>query len=477
RRYKLVSSAELRNQVNRIRLQRRTIFLNRLLQTEYALTRRSPDVVAAAIRQEVARRMPYLPAATLDEISPAYVNQALLVDPLRLGLVDDLSQTGEASVPFYRLSGRHQRLLASLFLERYEDGLSQARLSSNEEALNAALPNGVPDPRVMYLPQARLQYRLVFGDRWTGDMMVTRVGTADNWATASLPSTLFAMPDFTDVYQLPPQNAADPVLDKNVNVNVDTDVLGWDQALLAIARAGKINVLSDAYLRPDVFRPEEKGPIVVGTTLRETLDRVADYYGYTWWKQGDWYLFRSKLFGDLERTTVPPRVTRLVSQSLVAGDRLSAEALAALAALTPEQLVTMHLYSRSAGQPFAPAQSYDLNNIELSRVGLMVYSQLTPAQRELARGAGLPFVLLPPQQQYLFTLAAYDRGLILSPYDQELWRFRVREQFEREKLPAGWAQLGNMRFAFDYAGITRTADLGLRAPALEPPQEAAKGSE
>lgn len=473
-RYKLVSSPLLPGEVARLRLQRRSGFLTRLLQTENAFARGNGAAATATIQKDLARRMPFLPQATLDSITPEYLNQSLLADPLRLGLTDTLVRTGSVSVPLARLSAPHQRLLASLFLERYEGLLSEAQVASTEEGGSGTPPPGVPDPRVLYLPQARVEYRLLFGDRWSGDLLLTRVGIADNWAVAALPSSLYSLPDYSSLYQFPAVSENDPDLLRPVNVNVDTDAMGWDQALLTVARAARVNVLSDSYLRPEVFRASEKGPIIVGTTLRETLDRIADYYGYVWWKQGDWYLFRNRLFGDFERTAVPVRVTRSISQALSKGDRLSTSALASLAGLTDEQLLSMQLYSDAAGRPFASERAFDLNEVDLARTGLLIYSQLSEAQRELARGTGLPFVLLNQQQQYLFLTSAYDRGVQLNPYERDLWRFRVRERFDRERLPAGWAELGGVRMIFDYAGMARTAQLGIRVPALEPAPEAAK---
>lgn len=466
-RYKLVSSPLLPGEVARLSQQRRAAFLTRLLQTENALARGNAQATTLAIRNDLARRMPFLSQATLEAITPEYLNQALLVGPLRLGLTNELARTGAVSIPLSRLSIPYQRLLASLFLERYEGHLSQAQAAS-DEATNGALPEGIPDPRVLYLPQARVEYRLLFGDRWSGNLLLTRVGVADNWAVAALPSSLFSLPDYTSLYQIPAVDPKDAVLQRPVNVNVDTEAMSWDQALLTVARAAKVNVLSDSYLRPEVFRADEKGPIIVGTTLSETLDRIADYYGYIWWKQGDWFLFRNRLFGEFERTAVPARVTRSISQSLSKGDSLSTAALAALTGLSDEQLLSMQLYAQAAGRPFASDRAFDLNEIELAHTGLLIYAQLTEAQRELARGAGVPFVLLNPQQQYLFLTSAYDRGIVLNPYDRDLWRFRVSERFDRERLPAGWAELGSLRMAFDYAGLARTAELGIRVPALEP---------
>jgi len=467
RHYRLAESASFSSAVEGLRRHRRFTFLNRVLQTEAALARRRPDVLATSLRRDVARRLPYLPQDTLNQITPEFVNQALMASPLRLGLVDELARTGRALVPLYRLSPVHQRLIASLFLERYESGLSRTQLSSNLEAPRD-LPPGVPDPRVLYIPQSRLEYRLLFGDRWTEDLFVARVGAADNWASAVLPSALFDLPDYSGLYaDVPPVPANDAALARNVNVNVDTDAVGWDQALLMVARAGKVNVLSDTYLRPDVFRPEEKGPIVVGTTLGETLDRLAEYYGYIWWKEGDWYLFRSRLFGEQERAAVPPRVTRTVAADLAENDRLTTEGIATLAALTSEQLQSMHLFARAEGKPYAPADEFDLNQIELARVGLTIQAELSEAQRELARGRGLPFVLLSPAQQYLFLSTANERGLMLDPNDRDLWRFQSRETFAKEKFPTGWAQVGTVRFVFDYAGMERESEIGVRVPTVE----------
>lgn len=465
-RYRLAESASFRSAVENLRRQRRTTFLTRLLQTEATLARQRPEVLANALRADLGRRLPYLPEETLARVTPEYVNQVLLVSPLRLGLVDDLARTGEVSVPLSRLSARHQQLLATLFLERYQEELYRTELAADQP--DERTSRNLLDPRVLFIPQARLNYRLLFGDRWTGDLLLTRVGTADNWAAAALPSSLFDLPDYASLYtDATPAPESDPALARNVNVNIDTDLMGWDQALLTVARAGKVNVMSDAYLRPEAFRPREKGPIIVGTTLRETLDRIADYYGYRWWKVGDWYLFRNRMFADYEQVSVPPRVIRTITEALQEDDRLTAQGAAALAALPVEQLLSMHLFARAEGKPYAPGESFDLNQMELARVGLMLHAELTDAQRELARGAGIPVALLTEPQQYLFASTAYDRGVVLNPYDRDLWRFRVRETYSRERLPAGWAHIGNLRFTFNYAGMDRQAELGLRVPAAE----------
>jgi hypothetical protein len=63
---------------------------------------------------------------------------------------------------------------------------------------------------------------------------------------------------------------------------------------------------------------------------------------------------------------------------------------------------------------------------------------------------------------------AYDRLLPLTFFEQERWRFRVTDTLRREKLPAGWAHVGTLRFTFDYGhGGTRVTDLALRLPAVD----------
>src|SRR5688500_2535765 len=152
-----------------------------------------------------------------------------------------------------------------------------------------------------------------------------------------LPSVLYDLPDYSVLYpELQPRPLAAELL-QPVTVRVDPATQTWDQALTAVAKAGGINVLSDSYPRPDVFRPASAAPLIEGGSLGVVLDAVARHYGYVWWKSGDWYLFRHRYWADEQQAGVPDRITKAMSGSIAANRHLSARDIATLAALSDEQ--------------------------------------------------------------------------------------------------------------------------------------------
>lgn len=464
-RYRLGSNDALLARAEQLRTQRRSEFVAQLLQLERDVTRRGAAATAARLKAAVQERRPDLPQASVDQITAGYVDQAQLLEPLRPNLSPVLQRTGFTWLPLNRLSGPAQRLATAFYL---------AQGGATEPAdTNRALPAFALDPGALYWPRARIEYRLLYGDRWAGDILLARVGTSDSWANAVLSSALFPLPDYGSLYSDVAKRPTDAASYKQVNIKIDPTIQSWDQALAAISQGANINVLSDVYLRPDVFRPADPKRVLSGATLSQLLDHVADYYGCIWWKAGDFYVFRNRMWAEERRVAVPDRLLQTMGSNLASDQQLSAEALNGLSALTDEQLLTLHLYGSAAGNAEAPQGSFDFEEVSLAHAGLLMISQMTDAQRVQARGSGLPFALMTPVQQYLFTSLAYDRGIASVPATQMGWSFAFRDAFERRKVGAGWAEVGQIMLDFN-CGLNgvRQARLAARAPAYERPRTA-----
>ncbi len=457
--YVLEDNAGLRSRAETVRQQRNAALVNGVLSTAASLRRRDSEAVAASLRQDLARRRPDLPAASLDALTPAYVNQALLAAPLagpRAGL---LTRSGTAWAPFYRLSGGAQQLLAGFVLERA--GASEA-VSLDEESPRVSTAAGGMDPLALNSPRARVEYRIAYGDRWSGPLLVTRVGVGRDWATAALPSVLYRMPDYAALY---PQAAEKPVareLFSRVEVRLDLGTLTRDQALTALARAAKINVLADSLSRPELFRPADPAPVVTAGTLEEVLDRLAAYYQAFWWKEGEWYVFRSRQWADEERATPPAALMKRLGGTVARAGRLRPEELALLPRLTDEQVTTLMLQA-VAVRGTVLADALDVNRVQALRAGLTLLAQLTPQQREQARTRGVPYTQMSAAQQAIFSGVAADLGYPREPSEQYRWRFRVSDSFDAD--PGSGIRGGRVRLVFDGQSWRFDGELPLRLPA------------
>ncbi len=474
-RYRLAENAALQAQAERLRLSRRATFLARLLQTEQAMRLGDPGVLAESARAGILARFPSYPQEILSDVTPDMLQQSFLLAPMRLGITRVVQQGGSAWVLLRSLPQAYQQLLidfAARAMPANADPTVTAQDADAQALRQATLT------QVLSNPQARVEYRLLFGDRWTDTVMLVRIGESDHWATALLPAILYDLPDYSVLYPQAQQRIRDPEFDRQLGVKIDTNVLSWDQALSLISRTAGINAISDSYPRPDVFRGEGPGPILTSGTLEQTLDSVASYYGYVWWHRNGWYYFRNRLWTEQNRVSVPQRLLQELGAGLARDEHLPPAALASLAALTDEQLLTLHLSGRAGGRTYAPLDAFDLNEIQLAHAGLTLFGQMTEQQRTLAQGVGLPYNLLSPMEQYLFASTARDRGILPENDDPERWRFRLTDSFYRERLPAGWAELGSVRLQFDYGGAgVRTAELALRAPAVgRTPAEPEKGA-
>ncbi len=460
-RYLLHADDALAAEAESLRRERRVLALRSFLSTSDALRRRGPEWVASEMRASLAARMPYLPEESLRQISPDFVRLTLLVQPLRLGIGRVVAENGSAWVPFAGLPQQYQELFASFYLE-----------ARNRPA--AAADNGILEyapEEVLSAPQARVEYRFVYGDNWTGPLLTIRVGAGDHWATAVLPTVLYELPDYARLF--PAAASQRPAaLDQfePVRVLVDTDSQTWDQAITSVARAAKINIVADAFPRPPAFRPAGKGPVIAATTLQATLDDVCRYYGYVWWRHGEFFVFKHRFWAEEQRVSVPEPLEQRLGAEASATGRLSDESLRSLAALTDEQLLSMHLNGTAAGRVAAPMAAFDLNEIQLARSGLLIYSQLDAASALAARTKSLQVAAASPGAQYVFATTGDDRGFPLDDEGAALWRFRLTPETALQRLPAGTAQVGSLRFAFDFgpAGI-RTTRLALRLPHVEPP--------
>ena len=474
-RYRLVDNSQLQAEADRLRLQRRATFLTRLLQTEQAMRSGDPDALARDARASILARFPSYPPDILADITPDMLRQSLLLAPMRLGVTRVVQQSGSAWVPLNRLPAPYQELLGEYAIRQLQGPSAPAPPDGGVAAAPPAQPVVVAE-QVLADPQARAEYRLLFGDRWTDTLMLVRIGESDHWATAMLPSVIFDIPDYGSLYPETRKRPDDPEFRRRLGLKLDTDVLNWDQALSLICKSAKIDALSDSYPRPDIFRPEGPGPVLANGSLEETLDQVAAYYGYVWWKQDGWYLFRNRLWAEQNRVSVPQRLLQSIGTSLAGNEHLSPSALASLAALTDEQLLTLHLSGSAAGRTYAPEDAFDYNEMQLAHAGLTLFGQMSDEQRSMARQIGVPYTLMSPVQQYLFASTARDRGILLENDDPQRLRFRLSDVFHREKLPAGWAELGTIQFQFDYgAGGRRTAELAVRAPAVGQPANSDKG--
>ncbi|MFN3648327.1 MAG: hypothetical protein ACK47B_02000 [Armatimonadota bacterium] len=457
--YRLLEDTASQARADALRRQRRSLLLNSLLRTAVALQRRPAEAVALELRQEVAARMPELPEEALESITPELLQQTWLLAPVQYGLSQALLRDGGVWVPFQQLSPAHRVLFAT-----FSSGAAGADLAPYypEEVLTSPLSP-------LAQPQARLEYRYLYGDRWAGSLLAIRAGLPNRWAATVLPSALYPIPDYASLYPEAQVRPGDPALQNGVNVTIDTEALSWDQAITLLAERAGLNVLSDSYPRPDVFRTPGTAPVIVGTTVGATLDRLASHYGYVWWRLGDFYVFRHRYWAEEQRVAVPEELLQWVGAG-VSGGRLATDRITGLAHLTDEQLLTLNSYGRAAGRGVAPPEAFDLDQMQLAQRALSLFSGLTPAQKELARSTGISALQLDPSQRQALLAIAYERALPVALTTLEQWRFRVSDAFRRERLSAGWAELGTVRFLFDYGNAgAASAELAVRAPAVEAP--------
>ncbi len=463
--YTLTASADFDRTVERLRAQRRAVMVRRVTEIATSLRSRSPAAVAAELRAQVARRRPRLPEESLQLIDAGFARQFLPARPLLLGIDKVLITHGAAWIPFSRLPAATRAELSLVYAD------SRSRTAMRDPSTSAPGPTAGPSAaEVLAAPQARLEYRFIYGDRWTGPLLLIRLGAGDHWATFTIPSSLFELPGYASLY---PQSARNPAAleqKQPLDLKVNTDEMTWDQAVTAVAKAAHINVLTDSYLRPAVFPPPTPGPVLSSPSLKELLDKICEHYGYIWWRLGDIYLFRHRYFPEEQRVSVPEALGQVLGATASRG-KLGPRGIVSLASLTDEQLLTAHLYASAGGRNRAPGAAFDLNEMQTARAALALMSRLDESQATAAADQGLGVTAAAPDFQTLFANIGDDRGFPFDTDEAEFWRFRVAEAHTLDTTGIGRAMAGQVTFTLDYASAgTRTVRLALRFPAPPAPR-------
>lgn len=424
-------------------LQRRQQFIDRVVELALRIEAGEGEAAAGAIRESVRRREPALPPEAIAEISPGYLAQALLALPLAGDMGHLLAQTGSAMAPLRLLPPAFQQLFAAFYGEQFgEAPFSQSGLT---------------------LPQARIDYRLLYGDRWTGTMLVMRAGTEDRWAEAMLPAVLFDLPEDLSIYPARQRPGGDESV--LTGLVLDPNRQSWEEALALISSDQKINILTDAHLRPEVFRPGTRLPTITAANRRDLLNRAAQAYGYDWWREGDWYIFRHRRWAEEEAAAPPAELLASAASDLARTGRLSSGTLIALAALPEGQLLSLDLAGRAGSRGQADPEDFDLNRLELVRQGLLLFALLPPGQTDLARTSGIPLSLMPEAAQLRFAGIGYGRGTTPARDSVDSWRFSLRDTLVRTREPAGWSYAGEVTLLLEMGPAgRREARLSLRLP-------------
>ena len=452
-RYTLLRDSELQEAGARLRQERNGLFLDRLRGTAAALQRK-PEAVVAGLRADLVRRYPDLPASAREAVTAPLLNRALLalpLDPTRRAELVDMGGT----LAFLRaLPPGSQQLLTSFYSSAGGE-LEPDETQASAEATQALLTH----------PRARAEWRFLYGDVWTDTLFLARVGAGDSWATGSLPGALFNLPDYASLF---PGTAA-PVrtreLSEKVAVRIDTARLTWDQALALLARAAKLNVLSDSYPRPAFARPEGMSTMIDAPTVGGALDQLARRYGYAWWQVGDWILFRHRYWYEEERASLSDSTLRGLGEVLTGGKGVPQDVLAYLAQLDEQQLLTLNMMAAAGGGPTAPADAFEYNRAQTLRQGLRLFETFNDDQRAASQAEGLPFWQLNPAQQSVALAFAYDRGVPVDPESRQTWRFQLTSDIKAERSGATSLASGSLNLLFDFGeGGTRRMTLRLRIP-------------
>lgn len=436
-RYVLTSTISAETSSFQRTVQRRKLFVTALQSAAEQIHAGNTSGLAASLRGRAAAA------------GDAVLSTAEFALPLRGRIGATFSETGAAWVPFARLTPTYLKLFGELYMS---DPVSGEALSQDDRLA------------VLRLPNARVEFKIVYGDVVTGPLFLCRVGIPDRWASVELPSNVLGIPDDSSSFRDAQAPTAGSELYKTLHFNLDLARTSCDQALEKFADAAGVSLVSDSFVRPVVFRDAGSRELKSGTGL-EMLRRICDEYGLLWWKLGDTYLVRRRLWSEERRVQVPARLANAIGADASTGGRLSASTVASLASLTDGQLMTLNLTHAGAGTGHAPVESFDDSEIQLVRSALVLFSSLTPELREAARAEGVAAAALPNSAQRAFLAVASDRSYRLSAAESDRWRLRIRDEIRSEKGPFGWFATGVLEFFFDFGstGVKR-AKLGLRAP-------------
>jgi hypothetical protein len=194
-----------------------------------------------------------------------------------------------------------------------------------------------------------------------------------------------------------------------------------------------------------------------------------------WWKEGDWYLFRSRTWVEEENVAVPDRFLRRWAESVRKYGGLSTDDLDLLGTLGDEQLMTLNLLAanpqRGGGVDSGGAilSALDLDGAWLAQAGLLLFRSLAPAQRQLALNGGLPALWLAPTQQQFFAAVADELGFVPEPEALPEWGFAIEQRFPRspgERGPVSGAVSLIWRFG---PTLRRAAEVAVSDARLQPP--------
>src|SRR5262249_16694705 len=150
--------------------------------------------------------------------------------------------------------------------------------------------------------------------------------------------------------------------------------------------------------------------------------------GLFWWKEGDWYYFRSRTWVEEEQVAVPDRVLLGWMRDVRQPGKLTGADLEQMGALSEEQLLTLNLMTNASNQPPPHLPVFDPNNASLAATSLLLFRSLTPAQREQAVSTeGLPALWMSPFQQNLYAALAMQEGYLLLPEEADTWGYAIEQ--------------------------------------------------
>ena len=481
-RYLMAENDRLASRVLQLRRRRRRKLVDGWLATAERIQQLRPEEHAAYLRAQLRSRRPDLPAERIALVDVDYLRQAILLHPLRIVGSKRLARNGIFWAPASRLTAQQRAMYSAFARER------MARRARSSRSGDSAGPDGRPSSPTpaagggeaenrpapplpanvgnLDYPEARIEYRLIYGDRWSDTVLLVRVGAPDDWATATLPGVMYDLPDYSTLYPDARVPAVDSEVYKRVPGRFDFDRMTFDQGLSAVAKTAKIRAIADSYQRPEIHRPPLASRIVQGYTLKETLDRLARLHGYFWWKQNGWYFFRHRYWGEEARVSVPDHIYQLLGERVAAGKgRLTASGMRTLSGLSLEQLMTLHLTGTAAGERVANEEAFNLNEIEWCHSGLALLRRMNADQLERALDKGLPASAMSPGQQAVLERVAREHGFPLDPAGAASWGLRVASNFRRVAGGERPVYAGAIRFDFSFgSGQQRRAEIAVRLP-------------
>jgi len=291
-RYSFAEDPHFAGQQEAWRLRQTNAFMEALRRTADGFAPGREAEMVRSVRQRFRQQHPEVSDAMLAPVTADYLRQSLLLLALPPVMRGQLARSGWVSLPVAWLSPSTQLLLRAFA----QNGPGWAAMGED------ALGGGPLVPRV--------QYRLLYGDRWTGPMLLAQVGAPGEWTSAMLPFILFRQRDDSALYPEAAERPDDPDVWRRVPPRFETVGKDWDTVLDELAKGMGIKLAADSYARPWLFNADRPLPEIAGIPLRDALDRLCQQHGYFWWKQNGWYLLRSRTWTEESRVAVPDRLLR-----------------------------------------------------------------------------------------------------------------------------------------------------------------------